>query len=131
MPVQKPVCSVQEIAYGDISLWEIDIALHYVDNEYTTQMDLDLFRIVFNTVQHRRENGIDLHDLACVVVDELLHESDAKRDAFLGGVMKVYNHRGLRVRAKKRKTGSSQARPKLHPFDSRAKEQRLLFPPRE
>jgi hypothetical protein len=135
MPTRKPVCSVQEIAFGAISATEIDIALYYVDNTYTVPMDMDLFRLVFNTVQKRREEGVDLHDLACVVVDELVLESAMKRDAFLGGVMKVYNHRGIMVRKRAKtkgsaRTGTKRGR-KKHPFDSKHTAQRLLFPPRE
>jgi hypothetical protein len=128
MGAYRPVFSTEDLGhFGPITKREIDIALYYVDQTYTVQMDPDFFEHIFNTVQQRRRDDSDLHDLAQMVVVELVHESEAKQVAILGGVMKIYNHH-LQMQRQSGRTRAKHAKKKTHPIDE-ATGQHLLFPP--
>lgn len=132
MTQQRAVISTEEIDRNPISKREIDLALHYADQEYQVEIDPDLLRMVFNTVQGRREHATILIGLVRIVVRETIHESVLKAAAFRGAIMKVYNHR-RQVKAeadeRKRQLGMPVAPATAQtsfPFDPTDKAQRVL-----
>lgn len=133
MAGKRPVVSTESIDTDPISPWEIDLALHFVDQNYQVEMDPDLFRLVFDTIQRRRTPTIKLHALVRVVVREMIRESDYKALGFRAGIGKVNNNRRKVKEAadeKKRALGIPVRPPRPqrdYPFDPNAQDQRLLL----
>lgn len=106
MPGKRPVASTEKIETIPLRQWEIDLGLDFADKNYEEEIDPDLLRIVFDTVQARRTPQTKLHDLVRVVVDELIHESRLKRAAIRAAIGKINNNRR---RLKEARLGASRS----------------------
>ncbi len=125
MPELRPVASTEEIDTIPLRQWEIDLGLHYVDQKYEEEIDPDLLRIVFDTVQSRRTPDIRLHDLVRVVVAELVRESTFKQVAIRAAIGKINNNRR---RLKEARLGIVPAiKQTAYPFDPVQKDQFTLL----
>lgn len=130
--VKRGVFVFEEVK-DPISNWEIDLALAHADKEYAEELDLDLLRTVFNTVQRLREPGMRLKILVEEVIRNNVLESRNKRLAIQGGVMKVYSHRD-KVKRAANEAKEEQGLPVVpavkqtqHPLDFMDGEQRVLI----
>lgn len=126
MPGKRPVASTESIETFPLRQWELDLGLHYADQKYEEEIDPDLLRIVFDTVQRRRTAEIRLHDLVRVVVEELVRESYLKRVAMRGAIGKINNNR-RQLKEERRGATRSSAKQKDYPLDPVEKDQYTLL----
>ncbi|MDR3571411.1 MAG: hypothetical protein P4L81_04410 [Candidatus Pacebacteria bacterium] len=116
-----------------ITSTEIDAALAYADAEYAEELNVDMLRILFNTIQSQRELGIKLELLVDNIMRLNVLESRNKRIAYKGAIMKAYNQRNqvkLAANKEKEAMGLSVApavKQTQHPVDFLDGEQRILF----
>jgi hypothetical protein len=115
----------EEINTHPLSAEELDIGLYYADKKYEERVDADLLRIVFDTIQSRREPKIRLHEIVRLVTSELVLESSHKRAAYRGAIAKINNHRLQEKR--KKPYPSPVVKQTEHPFDLKTTDQRTFI----
>ena len=135
----RPVLRTEELVYGPVTEWELDNALAYVRKKYKTELDRDLLRILFNTIEERRTEDVILPLLAARVVSDGIPFTNKaekpKYEAYKGGVMKVFADRFARSKqAKARQQASAERtrrtkkkKKRAHPEDARPKHKGQLI----